>query len=98
MCKCKIGECCYARSFTPSTGILECEKYGEIKPKISCNKFVQCIELDEDNIDSYSATNIHVKCPKCGEPYSEYDIEYEKTYICECEECGTKFSFDYCPY
>lgn len=98
MCKCEIGQCVHACCFTQATGILKCEKFGEINPKKECEEFVQYIELDNENIDTYSKTDIHVKCLKCGEVYDEYDIEYEKQYIVECEECGTKFAFDYCPY
>lgn len=98
MCKCEIGECVHACIFTPATGMIECEIKGKIHPKKECEDFVQCVELDDNSIDTYSRTDIHVKCPKCGEVYDEYDIEYEKRYIVECEECGTKFAFDYCPY
>lgn len=56
------------------------------------------IELDDDNIDTYICTDIHVNCPKCGQEYDEYDIVYEETYKVKCEKCGYKYSFNYCPY
>lgn len=98
MCICKIGKCNNACMFTPSTGILKCSVFGDIKPKKECEEFIEYIDLDNENIETYSRTDIHINCPKCGADYDEYDIEYEKKYIVECDECGAKFAFDYCPY
>lgn len=61
-------------------------------------KDIEEIELEEDDIEEYTETNIHVNCPKCGYVYDEYDIDFETDYICECEKCGHKFKFNYCPY
>lgn len=98
MCICKIGKCNNACTFKPSTGILECSVFGNIKPKEQCEEFIEYIDLGADNIETYYKTDIHINCPECGADYDEYDIEYEKKYVVECDECGTKFAFDYCPY
>ena len=59
---------------------------------------IEEIELQEDDIEEYTETNIHVNCPKCDYVHDEYNIDFETDYICECEKCGHKFKFNYCPY
>ena len=59
---------------------------------------IQYIELGEDDITEEVEFNVHVDCPKCGQVYDEYNIDFEEDYICECENCGHKFKFNYCPY
>lgn len=56
------------------------------------------VELQDEDIDTYTTTDVHVNCPKCGKVYDEYNIVYETNYKCICENCGYKFSFYYCPY
>lgn len=57
------------------------------------------IELvDGENVFENASYDVSINCPKCGVEYFEYNIEFEKDYICECEECGHKFKFNYCPY
>lgn len=56
------------------------------------------VELNEEDIEYYTVCNITVDCPKCGHAHTEYDIEYEKEYVIECENCGYKYSFYHCPY
>lgn len=57
------------------------------------------IELEEGvNLFENVSYDVCVNCPKCGTEYYEYDIIFEREYICTCEECGHKFKFNYCPY
>ena len=56
------------------------------------------IDLKNENIEIDIRTHINVNCPNCGMEYNEYDIEFEKLYKVECEECGYKFCFIHCPY
>lgn len=59
---------------------------------------IEYVELDEDDVVEEVEIHVHVNCPVCGKVYSEYNIDFEKDYICECETCGHKFKFNYCPY
>ena len=94
MCKCKIGECVYARC-QHIDGIIECEKFGEIIPKNKCNEFIQFVEIEEEDTEVNYSRDAHVKCPKCSTINDLYDIPYDKYIEVTCEECGTKFICEY---
>lgn len=59
---------------------------------------IEYVELEEDDIVERIEIDVHVDCPKCRQVYDEYNIDFEKDYTCECENCGHKFKFNYCPY
>lgn len=91
MCKCKLGECAYARCQNVVTGIIECEKLGQVKPKNKCDEFVQFVEIDEEDTDINYSWDAHVKCPYCGVINDLYDIPSDEYINVTCEECGTRF-------
>ena len=57
-------------------------------------------ELDDDDIEIEERieTDLSWTCPNCKENNTEYNIPYEQEIICECNNCGKKYSTYYCPY
>lgn len=95
MCKCEVGECVYAKCEHIDTGIIECEKEGNVIPKRKCDEFVQFVEInDDDTTDNYSK-DAHIKCPKCNAVNDLYDIPFDEYIEVICEECGNKFICEY---
>lgn len=91
MCKCKIGECVYAQCQNVATGIITCEKLGDIKPKKECDEFIQFVEIEEEHTNIYISRDAYVNCPHCGVINDLYDIPSDEYINVTCEECGTRF-------
>lgn len=60
-------------------------------------KYIQ-VDKKDLTVDSYTAYDITMKCPKCGLEYTEYNSDTEKMVYTECYRCGCKYKFIYYPF
>lgn len=63
-----------------------------------CEEFIPSIALDNDAVEVITEFNIHHKCPYCGHEDILYNTDGEDEEIIECEECGKKYSINWCIY
>ncbi len=58
----------------------------------------ELVENKDFEVEQRVENDLSWKCKNCGQENVEYDIAYEEEIICECSECGKKYSAYYCPY
>lgn len=98
----KCFDCHYGGCLNAKTNLTHCslfKKYFPDETANGCEDFIPTVELDsEEDIEFVVEYNVHHTCPFCGAEYTLYNADGEGHKIIECEECGKKYSINWCLY
>ena len=100
MCK-ECFKCHYGQCLDLKTNMVPCKLFSKEVPNSDaehCEDFIPFISLDNNAIEIITEYEVHHTCPYCGHEDSIYDADAEGEEIIECEECGKKYSVNWCLY
>lgn len=73
--------------------VVECE---DSRAENMCEHFIPNAIDDDIEEDTYSITNLSIKCPYCNEENGIYDVDQSgHSDIIECDHCGKKFGYSW---